>query len=136
MRFVDTNVFVRMLTGDDPVKEAYCAALFERVRDGDEQIATSEAVIAEIAFVLSSKNTYGLAAEEVRDRLKPLVALPGLRLPYKQTCLRALEIFATAPMIGFDDALIVAHMERQGITELLSYDRHFDCISNVQRIEP
>jgi uncharacterized protein len=136
MRFVDTNVFVRMLTGDDPQKEASCSLLFERVRDGQEEVATSEAVIAEIAFVLSSRSTYGLTAEAVRDRVKPLLELQGLRVPFKQTCLRALDIFASAPAIGFDDALIAAHMERQSITELYSYDHHFDRVSNVQRIEP
>jgi predicted nucleic acid-binding protein len=34
------------------------------------------------------------------------------------------------------DALIVAHMERQHIGALLSYDRDFDRISTVIRQEP
>lgn len=136
MKFVDTNVFIRMLTGDDPDKEAASSALFERVRDGDEAIATSESVIAEVAYVLSSKAIYGLRADEVRDRLVPFLQMPGLKVPFKQTCLRALDVFASAPTLGFDDALIVAHMERQGITELVSYDRHFDRVPNVRRVEP
>ena len=34
------------------------------------------------------------------------------------------------------DALAVAHMERRGITEILSYDQHFDRIEGLVRSEP
>jgi predicted nucleic acid-binding protein len=36
----------------------------------------------------------------------------------------------------FEDALMVAHMERQAISELYSYDRDFDQVPGVNRQEP
>jgi len=38
--------------------------------------------------------------------------------------------------MDFVDALAVAHMEAHGIAEIYSYDRDFDAISTVTRIEP
>ena len=48
---------------------------------------------------------------------------------------RALDLYATS-RIDFEDALAVAHMERLGITEILSYDAHFDRIEGIERREP
>jgi predicted nucleic acid-binding protein len=51
------------MTGDDPAKATACQALFERVRAGTEVVLTSEAIIAEVVYVLSSRAAgYGLAA--------------------------------------------------------------------------
>ena len=54
MKFVDTNIFIRYLTRDDESKAQACYKLFQQVREGDEELFTTETVIAEIAYVLSS----------------------------------------------------------------------------------
>ena len=38
--------------------------------------------------------------------------------------------------MDFEDALIVAHMERQAVRVLYSYDRDFDQVQGVNRQEP
>ncbi len=55
MVFIDTNIFIRFLTKDDPVKAAACYRLFEQAQRQEIELVTSEAVIAEVVFVLSSK---------------------------------------------------------------------------------
>lgn len=97
---------------------------------------TSEAVIAEVAYVLRSRAHYNLPPAEIGARLRPLLTLPRLKLAYKRTYLRAFELWAAYPTIDFEDALTVAHMERLGLVELVSYDRDFDAIPEVQRLEP
>ena len=135
MRFVDTNVFLRYLTRDDPEKSQACYELFKRCERNEEALLTSEAVVAEIVYVLSSKQLYNLAPEEVRVRLMPLLSLMGLKLPNRNVYLRALELYA-AFAIDFEDALAVSHMEHHGLTEIYSYDRDFDRLAHVERIEP
>lgn len=71
MRFLDTNIFLRYLTRDDPEKAAASYELLQRVKRGEEQVTTGEAIIAEVGYVLSSRATYGLGHEEVRQRLVP-----------------------------------------------------------------
>jgi predicted nucleic acid-binding protein len=135
MPFVDTNIFLRYLTRDDPDKAQACFELFKRAEANQITLTATETVIAEVVYVLSSKRTYNLPRDQIRARLYPLLTLQGLRLPQRQTILRALDLYVTYP-IDFEDALIVAHMERQTIRELYSYDRDFDQVPGVNRHEP
>lgn len=137
MRFLDTNVVLRFLTRDDEAKAADCYRLFQRVQQGEEELLTCESVVSEAAYVLSSSRlSYRLTHEEIRERLLPILTLRGVRLPQKRVCLQALDIYATSPFLDFEDALAVAHMEQAGVTEIVSYDRDFDRVPGVQRVEP
>ena len=98
-------------------------------------LTTTEAVVAEVVFVLSSKRLYNLPREKIRELLYPLLKLPGLRLPQRKTLLRALDLYVSY-QTDFEDALVVAQMERQKISELYSYDREFDDMSGITRLEP
>ncbi len=137
MQFIDTNIFIRYLTKDDPAKAAACYRLFEQAKTNEVDLTTSEAVIAEVVFVLSSKRLYNLSPQDVRIRLYPVLSLPGLKLMYRKQILRALDIYSSN-QIDFEDALSVAAMERQGISEIYSYDEDFDRIqgSTITRVEP
>lgn len=75
------------------------------------------------------------APATIRDPLYPLLLLPGLELPHRKTYLRALDFYAVYN-VGLEDALMVAHMEREGETDLYSYDRDFDWVPGITRIEP
>ena len=137
MRFLDTNIILRYLTHDDDAKAEACYRLFQRVERSEEELFTCEAVVAEVAYVLSSPRApYRLSNEEIRARLLPILTLRGVRLPQKQLYLRALDIYGFSPFLDFEDALAVAHMEHRGVTEIVSYDRDFDRIVGLQRIEP
>ena len=52
--YIDTDVIIRLLTGDDPKKQARAAALFDQVEKGAIRLAVPVLVIAEVVFVLSS----------------------------------------------------------------------------------
>ena len=138
MTFLDTNIFLRYLTkmrGQEEKAQA-CFALFQRVREGEAVVTTCEAVVCEIFFVLCSPRQYNLSHEDAVARVRPLLALGNLKLTNKRVYLRAMDVFAAAPFLDFEDAVIVAHMERQRITEVLSYDTDFDSIRNIDREEP
>jgi uncharacterized protein len=81
MRSIDTNVFIRYLTRDDPVKAAACRSHFLRVENGDEEIATCEAIVTEIVHILSARGHYGLSPADLRARVRPMLQLKGLKLP-------------------------------------------------------
>jgi predicted nucleic acid-binding protein len=142
MKFLDTNVFIRYLTGDDPIKARACFDLFQRVKRGRETVTTTEAIIAEMVYVLSSPTLYHLSHADIRARLVPILSLRGFRLPHKCTFLQALDRCAAHPFLDFEDALTDVHMQRLGITELVSYDTDFDRLpdfragSGLKRTEP
>lgn len=55
MQFIDANVFIRHLTRDDPEKAQACFELFQKAGQREITLTTSESVIAEVVYVLSSK---------------------------------------------------------------------------------
>lgn len=136
MRLLDTNVLIRYLTGDDPAKAANCLALLRRAARGEEQVRLCEAHLTEAVYILSARAHYGLSHEDIRQRLIPIINLRGLKLPRKKLYRRALDVYALYPALDFEDALAVAYMEADGLTELYSYDREFDRVSTMTRIEP
>lgn len=135
MMFLDANVILRFLTRDDPVKAERCLQVLQRADRGEVQLITSESVIAEVVYVLSSPRLYHLPPARIRDLLLPIINMRGLKLSPRRLYRRALTIYGSHH-IDFEDALTVAHMERQGINEVLSYDQHFDRIEEVVRREP
>ncbi len=137
MKFLDTNIILRYLTRDDETKARACYELFQRVQLKKEEMLTTSAVVAELVYVLSSPRIgYRLSHGEIRDRLLPIVNLNGIRIQDKRACIRALNIYADHPFLDFEDALAVAHMEQRGIAEIVTYDRDFDHVAGIQRVEP
>jgi predicted nucleic acid-binding protein len=136
MRFVDTNIFIRYLTGDDAVKSQAAYDLFQRVKSRRESVTSADVIIAEVIYVLSSPVLCNLSRAVISARLAPILSLRGFKLEHKRAVLRALELYAAHRFLDFEDALAVAHMERRGITEIVSYDTDFDRIAGITRIEP
>lgn len=140
MTFIDTNIFLRYLTEPvtpaDQLRAVACQALFARVADGAEEITTSEAVLAEVVYVLTSPRQYAWPPADVATLLLPILTLQRFKISNKRRYLRALEIFAQHPRLDFEDALSAAYVERMQPAELYSYDRDFDTLTQLTRREP
>src|SRR3954465_1236090 len=124
--FVDTDVIIRLLTGDDPAKQTQAAALFEQVEQGQLTLAAPDTVIADAVFVLSSPRLYHLPRHEIAELLIPLVQLPSFHVQNRRAVVAALSLYATTASLDFGDALIIAAMQEAGAHTLYSYDMHFD----------
>ncbi|MBI2908050.1 MAG: PIN domain-containing protein [Chloroflexi bacterium] len=133
--FVDTDVLIRLLTGDDLKKQAEAAALFEAVEAGRLTLAAPDTVIADAVYVLSSRRLYDKPRSDVAAMLSRLVSLPGFKVENRASVVRALDLYG-ATSLDFGDALIVASMEQRGSTILYSYDADFDRIPTVNRRLP
>ncbi|MBI4312644.1 MAG: type II toxin-antitoxin system VapC family toxin [Chloroflexi bacterium] len=134
-RFLDTSVFIRYLTRDDEAKAQASFALFRRLEGNEETALTSDAVIAEVVFVLQSPRLYRMARDRVRALLEPMVWLRGLRLPNKGLYKQTFDLYCGTSM-SFVDAFSAAYMESQGISEVYSYDTDFDKVTWITRVEP
>ncbi len=132
-RFIDTNIFLRFLTADLPAQAERCAALIQRLRDGKEVAYVSSLAVAEIIWTL--ERFYRLSKSEVAAKVSPLLKLKGLRVTNKQRFLGALALYAEKN-INFTDAYIAIQMEQARSEEIYSYDKDFDRLEDVTRIEP
>jgi predicted nucleic acid-binding protein len=133
--FLDTNIFIRYLTGDDPPRAQRCLNLFRALAHGAKEATSSEAIVAEVVFVLAGKTRYGQSRAQIRDGVLPLVLAPGLLLSDRGTIAAALELYA-ATSLDFADAVAAAHVINRGLDAVMSYDREFDTIPGLRREEP
>jgi len=134
--FVDTNIFVRLLTRDDSEKAIRSFELFQRANNGECELTTSEAVIAETIFVLASDRLYDTPRGTIARNLGAVIAGNGLRLEHKDVILEALTQYGESNL-HFVDCLCIAHASREPLTgSIYSYDRGFDRIPGIRRLEP
>lgn len=141
MIFLDANYFLRYLVQPDGpgnlTRHELATVLFEAVERGDERVTTSEAVLAEVAFVLSSRRQYSFAPDDIAAYLAPIIRLPSLKLPRgrKRLYLRALEIWTEHPKLGFVDSLTAADVEDSDL-RLATFDSDFNAMPNIRHWMP
>lgn len=137
--FLDANFIVRALvdpsTDADRIMATQAKTLLREAADASRTVTTSEAVIAEVAHVLSSPDVYRLSVTDVARTLRPVIALPGMRLASKHLYMRALDIWDTKPGLGFVDALTAAYAEQPEV-ELATFDKDFEGLASITRYQP
>ena len=133
MRFLDTNIFIRFLTNDIPQKAEACEKIFKKAVEKKETLFTTDLVIAEIIWVLES--IYELQKEEVQDKVEKILNTPNLICPHKDLILSALAIYSEK-RIDYIDAYNALILREKGIEELYSYDKDYDRIDWLTRLEP
>ena len=133
--YLDTNIIVRLLTGDDLAKQAASAKLFKEVAQGKVMISSTDAIIAETVFVLSSPNLYHLPKGKIRDLLITLLAYPNFKVKNKQVVIQALHYYADKNL-DFGDAVLVVLTQKSKEKTIYSYDHDFNKFSDIIRKEP
>ena len=102
---VDTNVVVRLLTGDDAHQAARAKELFE-----SETVWLAKTVLLETEWVL--RRLYGFSRRSVVEALADLIALPSVRCEDDSAVVEALR--CTGEGMDFADAL---HLASAGAAE-------------------
>lgn len=132
--FVDTNLFIRYLTNDDPSKADRVEKLLDQAAHGSVTLVTTEMVIAEIVWVLES--FYELANTAIAPLVRGILATPGLEVINGALIGRAVELYE-GQGVDFVDGYIAAVMEKHGISVLYSFDRkHISRLRTITRKEP
>jgi predicted nucleic acid-binding protein len=133
MRYLDSNVFLRYLLDDDPVRSNIAVELLERIDHGDEVATTGPLVIFEVIFTLQRR--LKLPNRTVRELLTYILEMQNLRLPERALLISALDLYVELN-IPFGDAYIAVSMMDQGIGEIYSWDADYDRVAGISPIEP
>ena len=121
--FVDTNVFLRFLTNDDPVKAKRVETLFRQAIKGHVQLITSLLVIAEIIWTLES--FYHLGKADITSKVETILNTPNLICPEAEMIVMALDLYVQENM-DFIDAFHAYDLQAQGLSQIATYDhKHF-----------
>ena len=130
MRYVDANIFIANLIGDNRLGEA-AEKYLEDVASGKEAGATSVHTMIEIYAFLKGKK---LSEQKIAGILKD-VNLHGVALlPFEP------EIFIEAlPMVNkgwkLGDAIHYVTMVKNDVNEIVTDDAHFDNLKGIERID-
>jgi predicted nucleic acid-binding protein len=131
--FIDTNILLRYLTADDPDKFERCKDLFERALEKKIVLLTSDMVIAELIWTLNS--FYKVPKDEIIEKVTIIINTPNLKIPSKKLISEVLVLFSQEN-IDYIDAYNAVFMKKNGCAQFFSYDKDFDRIENIKRMEP
>ena len=96
---LDTNVIVRIVTGDDPEQVKVAHKVFD-----SDSLWLCKTVLLETEWVL--RYSYGLGPEPIRSAFRKLLGYPRLQVEDREAVLRALLLFDQG--MDFADALHIA----------------------------
>jgi predicted nucleic-acid-binding protein len=130
---VDTNVLIRYLA-DEPSEQAErVGRFFEQIEDGVIEVWLEDVVLAEVVWVLSS--VYHASRDEIVAGLLRLLGSPSIKVRDKPALRTTLTHFRDRN-VDFVDALLAAQTVSDGGTDIYSFDRDFDKLPGINRIEP
>lgn len=132
-KFIDTNIFLRYLTKDDPSRYDKCREIFKNAIEGKIAIATSGMVIAELIWTLLSY--YKVPKADVVEKISIIVSTENLYIPDKDIIADALVLYSRKN-IDYIDAYNAVFMKKHGVDGIYSYDGDFDEIEGIKRAEP
>jgi predicted nucleic-acid-binding protein len=111
---VDTNVLVRLLTGDEPKQTAAARSLF-----ASEAIWIAKTVLLETGWVLRS--LYGFEESAIRDAFTKLFGLKNVHAEDESSVAAALALMTRG--IEFADALHLSSRPPEAV--FVSFDKSF-----------
>lgn len=131
--FVETNIFLRFLTRDEEKQYQACKRLFRKAGKGELNLITSALVVFEVIWTLFS--FYQEPKESIIEKIVSLLNLPNLEVEHKEGFLEALVIWQEKN-VDFNDVFNSVWARRQKASAIYSYDKHFDKLPQVPRLEP
>lgn len=130
--FLDANVFLYAIGGDNPHREA-CRAILSAAGRGTLEAVTDSEVLQEILHVRSRRVNVRDGAAAVRAAAAIVAdVLPVTRADVPVAC----DLLERHPTLGARDAMHVAVMTNARLTLIVSVDRDFDCVETLKRLEP
>lgn len=90
-------------------------------------------MVFEAVFLL--EKSYKVPKANVREKITAVIALRGFALAEKALCLEVLDLYVEKN-ISYADAYNAAWMLAHGVSEVYSWDREFDRVPDLVRIEP
>ncbi len=132
--FIDTNVFLRYLTNDDPQKADRIETLFEKAERGEITLMTSHLVIAELVWTLESY--YRIKSAQIESLILAILNTPYMEVAEEELIIQALDTYVEKN-IDFIDAYNAYFMREKGLRRIYTYDvKHFQRIDWVEIVEP
>ena len=131
--FLDTNILLRHLLGNHPDHSPRATAYIDRIERGEIRVRTAITVVFEAVYVL--ERPLRRPKVLIREGVFGVIELPGILLPAKREVGVAFARYVELNIPFADAYHSVLAMERTP-AEIVSFDRDFDRVAGLRRIEP
>lgn len=132
MYLVDASIFLEVEL--EQGKHTECEKFLEEVEKGNVKAIVSDFTIDSIAIVMESN---GKSWKDVRRFLMSIALFKGMSV---YSVKHSDKIKATGHMynhkLDFDDSIIIQSAFSNNIKEIVSFDKDFDRIKEIRRLEP
>lgn len=124
--FIDTNIILRYLLGEDE------SGKIARLINGKDFLIIPDIVVAEVVWVLD--RSYKWSKTQIVEFLTAL--LKRKNTDYNEKVISNSLILFLKHNIKYTDAYIATLMKQGKITDIYSFDKDFDRVSGIRRLEP
>lgn len=138
MRFLDANVFIyayykpkKPLTEKERQMKEQAKKIITEISQGKEDVLTTVVHVSEAVNILK----HGMPIEQLTKIIRGLFMLDNVKIISVTP-----EAYFAAIEVGEDlklepnDALVVDAMQQNNITEVYSFDEHFDRVEGINRL--
>src|SRR5271155_153345 len=115
MKYIDTNILVRIITGDDQTLAHKAITAIES--GGQNEFCIVDAVFVELCFILEF-HTYAMARADIANAIEALIATPQITVSDKTQT--ALSLYREHPKLDYADCLLFVLGGKNGV---LTFDK-------------
>jgi predicted nucleic-acid-binding protein len=115
MKYLDTNILVRIITGDN--QELASKAITEIESGGQAEFCIIDAIMVELCFILEF-HAYSMARTDIVEAIKTLIATPQITVSEKT--LHTLKLYGKHSKLDYADCLLFVLGGRDGV---LTFDK-------------
>lgn len=133
-QMIDTNIILRFLLNDNEVMSTKAKNLFERASNGNVKLIICECSFIETVFVLEKVMKF--SRDRIVMALRRLLKLNGVFTLISNPVLTMALDFYESSKKPWPDCVIAASAIGNGISDIYSFDHHFDHFEGLKRLEP
>jgi len=132
--FLDVNVPMYAAGADHPYREP-CAWVLAHVAKGMLQVAIDSEILQEILYRYGELQRWDVAVTLARSLLQLVPTVYSVGPGEAELAIELHERYAPQG-VKARDLIHVAVMQRNGLTQIISTDHHFDQVAGIERLDP
>ncbi|MDP1695432.1 MAG: type II toxin-antitoxin system VapC family toxin [archaeon] len=129
---IDANIFLELLL--EQKNSDRCRTFLNKTANGEVSAVVSDFTIDSVILVMSN---HGGDNKKIREFINKIINSKGIRI-YSVSMrdrLEALNVMGKYNL-DYEDAIVLQSALSTKSKEIMSFDRHFDKVSAVKRVEP
>ena len=130
--FIDTNVFILLYLKSSSPQAANAKKLFERIYSGQEKAVTNVLVLNELFYFFAERSSI----EKVEKIARHISSLPNLSILPIDAHIAMHSVEFMKKGLQASDAFHAATMKTHHLETICSYDKAFDTVAGIKRLEP